>query len=211
MKVAILCESDTDEAAVRILVSALLKEPADAVLRPSLRSGGWSAVKNALSAVLRDVHYCTDAEALAIIVDSDDSPIHDAAHDEPHVAVGRCRTCQLREIIARTQLKPRPHGNPVKVAVAVAVPAIEAWYRCSRDEHNNEREWSKQLAALGNMREQRLALKRQVYGSETPPRQHALQRATEEATRLAQDLDVLKRQFPAGFGLFAEQIASWKA
>ena len=82
MKVAILSESSADEAAVRILVEAILNqqtEPIDLYLR----GHGWSSVRNVLPAVLKHLHYCTQAEALILVVDSDDSPVHQQSHEQP--------------------------------------------------------------------------------------------------------------------------------
>ena len=45
--------------------------------------------------------------------------------------------------------------------------------------------------------------------TERPSIQLETQRMTEEARRLAQDLDELERWFPAGFGTFARDVRSW--
>lgn len=73
MKVAILSESDADEAGIRVLVDAALGiAPHPLELRP--RSRGWPAVKEVLPAVMRQLHYRTDALRLVVVADGNHSP-----------------------------------------------------------------------------------------------------------------------------------------
>ena len=80
MKLAILSESPADEAAVRVLVEGVLKEPIVRV-EPQLRARGWPNVAQLLPAVIRHLHFNTDADALVVTVDSDDSIVNTAEHD----------------------------------------------------------------------------------------------------------------------------------
>ena len=73
MKLVVLSESPEDEATVRILVEGILRTQTDHVAPPFLRARGWSPLLGILPTVLRKLHYHTDADALAVIVDSDDS------------------------------------------------------------------------------------------------------------------------------------------
>ena len=73
MKVAILCESPSDEAAIRILVDGILGIRTERA--KALEARGWPSVRDILPIVIRQLYYHTDAEALIVIGDSDDSQI----------------------------------------------------------------------------------------------------------------------------------------
>lgn len=129
MRVTVLSESSADEAAIRILIESLLGRPTHPVDPPSqlLRTRGWPSVLQIIPKVLYHLHYQTDAEACAIVVDTDASPVHQATHEEPGGAVSTCRLGQLRQVMTQTrrQLRSIPGRPPLQTAVGVAVPAIE--------------------------------------------------------------------------------------
>ena len=143
MKVAILSESSADEAAVRILVDGLLGRQSLPIHPPPLRSRGWPSVRQILPAVLKHLYYQTDAEALVVVVDSNHSPVHQEAHDQPEGGDERCRLCQLRKAVDRVQGEVRllPNRPRIKTAVGIAVPAIEAWFLCGSDPRVSEAAW----------------------------------------------------------------------
>jgi hypothetical protein len=82
MKVVVLSESSADEAAIRILVNGILGRETEDVSSLPLRSRGWPSVIKVLPTVIKFLHYQTDAEALVVIADSDDSPIHRSSHEQ---------------------------------------------------------------------------------------------------------------------------------
>src|SRR5260221_6824348 len=100
-----------------------------------LEGHGVTVLLNALDGVFRGVHYNSDAEAWVIVVDCDDTELHDVTHDVPGGDNERCRLCQARKIInpAQNQLKPRKDKPPLKVAIGLAVPTIEAWYLVGKE------------------------------------------------------------------------------
>jgi hypothetical protein len=102
MKVAILSESDADQAAVHVFVDALLGQPTQAYDRP-FRAHGWATVFNLLPGILKELHYNTDVDALAVVMDSDRTPPHLSDHDQPGGAVAGCRLCRLRQLVQRVQ------------------------------------------------------------------------------------------------------------
>src|SRR5436305_10450078 len=127
MKVVVLSEPSADEAAIRILVNGILgKETLDVPSLP-LRSRGWPYVLRVLPTVIKFLHYRTDAEALVVIADSDDSPIHQLSHDQVGGEKPGCRLCQLRNVFKETRLSTVPGRDELKSAIGLAVPAIEAW------------------------------------------------------------------------------------
>jgi hypothetical protein len=75
MKLAILSESPADEAALGVLIEAVLGGPYLRV-QANLRARGWPSVAQVLPAVIRHLHFNTDAEGLVVVVDSDDSVVH---------------------------------------------------------------------------------------------------------------------------------------
>lgn len=221
MKIAVLSESPADEAAIRILVDGILGRPAQPIGHPPLRTGGWPFVLQNLPNMLRHLHYRTEAESLVVVVDSDSSPIHlmrDPAQHHLHKskrqqradASKHCRSCQLREAVEQEQdqLQPVTGRGSIKIAVGIAIPTIEAWYRCGLDSHVTETAWIQGLES-GTSPYTSKSLKQAVYGTDRPSLELETKRATEEAGRLVHDLDTLERFFPNGFGALARDVRSW--
>ena len=208
MKVAILSESPADAAAVRILTESLIGAATEPVNPEQFRTraGGWPSVLNIAPSLIKYLHYQTDVDALVVVVDSNDSPVHEPSHDEPDGFDQQCRLCLLRGAIADTlnQLGPRPHAARVRTAIGIAVPAIEAWYLFGKDPHVSEAAWVTGAAGYT-----RLTLKKSVYGTSRPTLLLETQVAVTEAQRLTEQLDGLEQHFPAGFGALAEDIRGW--
>ncbi|MBI4850681.1 MAG: hypothetical protein HY819_02525 [Acidobacteria bacterium] len=95
MKLAVLSESPVDEAFIRIIVSKLLEQQTENIATHSLRSRGWSAVLQVTPSIIRNLYYKTEAEALAILIDSDETPIHNKSHEEDQKSSIGCRLCEL--------------------------------------------------------------------------------------------------------------------
>jgi hypothetical protein len=208
MKVAILSESDADQAAVHVFVDVLLGRATQVYDRP-FRAHGWATVFNLLPGVLKELHYNTDVDALAVVMDSDRTPPHLADHDRPGGAVWECRLCRLRQVVQGVQCSLRATGRaPVKTAIGLAVPCIEAWFRCGHDRGVTEEAW---LMALGQNQfpYDSKRLKIAVYGSERYTRELETRRMVEEARRLAANSSELERWFPNGFKPFADDVRRW--
>lgn len=209
MKVAIVSESPADEAAIKVLVDAILGEETDLVSR-RLRPGGWPHVLTLLPSIIKGLHYTTPADGIAVVVDSDNSSVHDATHNLEHDLVASCRLCLLRSCILRTvsMLSAVPNRASLKTAVGVAVPAIEAWYRCGLDGHVNEARWIGHLSGE-KINFDKQSLKVDVYGSNQPSLEVETTAAVLAATRLASNLDQLQKLFPNGFSCFVSDIRGW--
>lgn len=209
MKITIFSESPNDEAALRILVEAILEEIIKEVPRPNtLKSRGFASVENELPVVIRSTFYNTDAEGLVVVYDSDDTPVHQKEHLEEENE--RCRFCYLQGTISNTlkTLSERPNNIPFKIAFGIAVPTIEAWYLCGKNLDVGERSWKDKLAGE-KVRYDRTSLKRKIYG-EKPFKKKRIEIAVSEATRLAQNLELLEEKFPEGFGNLFREIKSWR-
>ncbi|HEV7844099.1 MAG TPA: hypothetical protein VGO69_10415, partial [Pyrinomonadaceae bacterium] len=210
MRVAILSESSADEAAIRILLEGILGRQTQEIKSLPLRSRGWPSVIRVLPTVLKFLHYRTDAEALVVIADSDDSSIHQGTHDEADGADSQCRLCQLRGVVSveTARLRPVAGRNQIKTAIGLAVPAIEAWYLCGLDPHINEVAWTRTLQSE-RITYTRRTLKKAVYGTERPTIGIEIDHATKAATRLANDLLLLEQLFPNGFRAFVRDVHNW--
>ena len=137
MKVAILSESEADEAAIRVLVEGLLKrqiEPPTHML--PIRARGYGAVFKVLPTILKHLHFRTDAEGLVVVLDSDRTPVHQRAHDQPGNTDEKCRLCRLKMIATQvlSQLPTRPgYGvRPPRTPPARAESALAQPLRSSR-------------------------------------------------------------------------------
>ena len=210
MKLAILSESPADEAALRVLVGYVLAEPFSTV-PVALRARGWPSVEQVLPAILRYLHFNTDADGLVVVVDSDDSVVHTAAHDEQGHHHPLCRICRLRAVFRRALRNlPPAHGRTTVLrAVGLAVPAIEAWYLCGRDTSVTETRWVDGQVS-GQSPYTRRELKWRVYGTERPPLSMEIRRAVQEVSRHQGDVRRLENDFPQGFGSLARDLRTWR-
>ena len=210
MKVALLSESPADEAALRVLVEAVLAEPV-ALVQPGLRARGWPNVAQVLPAILRHLHFNTDADGLVVVVDADDTVVHTAEHEAPGYFHPQCRLCLLRSVFRKTQKRfPRHHGRDrVLRAVGLAVPAIEAWYLCGVDPQVTELAW-REGQARGVPPYTRRELKWRVYGTDRPSLVFEIQQALASVCRQRGDLRRLEADFPNGFGGMARELRDWQ-
>ena len=199
MKIGFYCESPADRAALTIFTEGVLGQPPDPISM-DLQAHSVPALFRDLDGVFRGVHYHSDAEALVFVVDCDDAEIHDQAHDAPGANWERCRFCQARNIIAqaRKQLKTR-HGKPeLKVAIGVAVPAIEAWYLVGKNHEVGEAAWLTGLKA-GRPPFTRSELKKKVYGTDRPSLELETKHAKKEAHRIHPGYQGHRGRFPSRF------------
>jgi hypothetical protein len=209
MKIAILSESPADEAALHVLVGYVLGQPFTTV-QSGLRARGWPSVEQVLPAVLRHLHFQTEADGLVVVVDSDDSVVHTAEHEAPGYHHALCRICRLRGVFRRTTKNlPPAHGRQrVLRAVGLCVPALEAWLLCGRDTSVTEQAWL-EGQARGQPPYSRRDLKWRVYGTERPSLPHEMKRAIQEVTRHHGDVRRLENDFPNGFGALARDLRTW--
>jgi hypothetical protein len=209
MKLAILSESPADEAALRVLVEAVLGEPVQMV-QAALRARGWPNVAQVLPAIIRHLHFNTEADGLAVVVDADDSVVHTDTHEAPGYFHPRCRLCQLRALFRQTTKRlPPAHGRlRVLRAIGVAVPAIEGWYLCGQNGRVTEAAWIEGQES-GRAPYTRAGLKWQVYGTDRPSLPHEIRCAIEAVKLHVADTRRLENDFP-GFHSLAVDLRSWK-
>ena len=210
MKIAILSESPADEAAIAVLVEGVLGHPFQRV-QGGLRARGWPNVAQVLPALIRHLHFNTDADGLVTVVDTDDSVVHTPEHEAPDYFHPRCRLCQLRAVYRQTTKNLRPmHGRDrVLRCVGVAVPAMEAWYLCGVNPGVTEAAWLMGQES-GRLPYTRAELKWRVYGTDRPSLPHETRRALEAVQRHRRDVRRLEADFPGGFGALARDVRSWK-
>ncbi len=209
MRIGFYCESPADQAAMAVFAEGVLGEPPEPI-NMDLEAHGVMGVLSGLDGVFRGVHYNSDAEGLIVVVDCDDSVLHEPAHETLPSGEDRCRLCKLRRVIARVQgqLKPRQGRQGLKVAIGLPVPAIEAWYLVGKNHQVGEAAWMAGLAAR-RPPHTRQQLKQLVYGTDRPSVELQTECAAKEARRIISDLNALETAFPTGFGLMAQVIRSW--
>ena len=210
MKVAYFAESSADEAALSILTEAILKRKTEPVTHAGLRHRGWPAVGKVLPTVLKQLHYHTDAEGFVLVVDSNSSPPHLPSHEPPKLHEPECRLCQLRRIADETQRRvaPRTGRPPLKIALGLAVPAIEAWLLCGVDSHVTEAAWINGLKEA-RMPYTKLGLKEQLYKTSHPSLAVEIEAMKAALTRLAQDLSTIEKLFPEDSGALVKALRAW--
>jgi hypothetical protein len=210
LNLALLSESPSDEAAIKLLVEYVLREPFT-IVQPGLRARGWPNVEQVLPPIIRHLHFNTKADGLVVVVDSDDSPVHTEEHEAPGYHHAFCRICRLRAAFRRAtkNLPPAQGRTRVLRAVGLAVPAIEAWLLCGRDTSITEDAWLQ-----GQEREQlpytRADLKMKVYGTTRPSLPFQTRRAVEEISRQAGDTRRMENDFPRGFGALVRDLRAWR-
>jgi len=210
MKIAVVSESPADEAAIKILVDAIIGHETELMSAPRLRPGGWPHVLNLLPSIAKALHYHTNAQGIAVVVDSDSSPVHLVDHPANQNCDSECRLCLLRSCLATSLQRVSPVANraPLRTAIGLAVPSIEAWYRCGLDPHVNEARWIGRLSGE-EINYTKRSLKVDVYGSDQPSLHAEAAAAVEAARRLAQNLEQLSQLFPSGFGCLLADVRSW--
>jgi hypothetical protein len=209
MKIAFYCESPADQAAMRVFAEGILGEPPEPI-NMDLETRGVPQFFRALDGAFRGVHFNSDAEALVVVVDSDDTELHEPSHEKADGASDSCRFCQVRKVIAhaRGRLRPRQYGPELKVAIGLAVPTIEAWYLVGRDHEVGEPAWKVGLQE-GRTPFSRPELKKLVYGTDRPSLETETDCATREARRVIGNIAAIEIAFPNGFGLMAREMRSW--
>jgi hypothetical protein len=210
MKIGFYSESLADQAALAVFAEGILGAPPEPI-NMALAGHGVTSVFSALDGLFRGVYYNSDAEGLVVAVDCNASELHDPAHDDPGPASDDCRLCRARKIIgkARRQLKSRPDRPHLKVAVGLAVPAIEAWYFVGTRHEVGEQTWRTRLEEKRDP-STRKKLKELMYGTTRPSLELETELAVREARRIIQNIEIIEKAFPVGFGSMAAEIRSWK-
>ena len=211
MRIAVVSEYTADEAAIKILVDAVLEIETDLVTPRKWRPRGWSHVLALLPTIIKDLHYSSDADGVVVVIDSDESPIHARSHELSDAGEARCRLCQLRSILKKElgALSAVSTKSTLKVALGLAVPQIEAWYRCGLDPHVTEAEWARRLQGE-RLTYDKKSLKKSVYGSDRVSYFTRTELARQAAQRLASNLEQLEQRFPNGFGSLLRDLRDWE-
>lgn len=204
MKIAVLAESPADRRAIEVLASAILdREVEFGAIQP--RSGGFHAVVSAIGPTLRGLHYRRLADGLIVVVDSDNTPI------APQDANGRVQHIQNEIAQVQANLASMPDFDPIKTAVGVAAPSLEAWLLFGIDNQCTETSWiicrnDGQLSATEIRR-----LKEQLYGTDRPDLVLETERMVGRSTDLIREdrLEALAQAFPYGFGQLLNDLRGW--
>jgi hypothetical protein len=210
MKIGYYSESRADQAALAVFTEGILGESPEPI-NMDVEGHGVTAVLNALDRVILGLHYHSDAEGLVVVVDCDDSELHTVEHEKPSGAADDCRFCQIRKKVARAmnRLNPIQPKPLLKVAVGLAVPAIEAWFLVGKNHKVGEAAWI--AGCVANKRPfTRDQLKQEVYGTEHSDLNLKTECAMKEARRIIANMAAIETAFPIGFGLMSREIKSWR-
>ena len=210
MNVLVVGESEADELALRLLIAGIVGDPTTYPSGPSLRrrSRGLGAVYKSLESILYYAMWKTDAEGLAIIVDSD----MDLPHDDSRNVACPCRRCNLEREIAKIRKRIRNPNRQFWVGVAMAVPKIESWCLVQRSKEVGEVEWQRMDNAARQSLHSRLKL--MLYDTDRPDlelEKRKVREAIEEIVARDDGIELLSRKFPYGFGHFAEKLRNYRA
>jgi hypothetical protein len=202
MKLGILAESPNDEAAIRSICESILQCPIEIIPRTS-RSGGITTLTAALPVVIREFQFSSDALGLIVLADSNHTSL---IPDSP-----KNRREQLLSTAERT-LRGFSQGTGrarLRVTVAIAAPAIEAWLLSPRRDDINEAAWEKGIAS-NDYPYSKQQLKVWLHGAERGEAGPRLQTILTAAAKAATQITKLRAQFPNGFGKFHDDLLSWK-
>jgi hypothetical protein len=210
MRVALLSESSADEAALQVLIEAILGEDIE-VEHVRARSRGWKSVFKHLGDYLKGLHFQTRADGVVIVIDSDDSELHDDSHGED-LPRDQCRLCDLTRDAENilNRLKPVDGRSRLKVATGLACPLIEAWWSWLDDKRITEA--GLRVARQGGRQGEynRIRLKTNFYGVARPDLAHETEAMVKAARRLCGQLDEFERFFPGGFAPLRRSLKAWK-
>lgn len=98
--------------------------------------------------------------------------------------------------------------SPLKVAVGVAVPAIEAWYLVGRHPAASEAAWMSRPSDLRH-HDRKREFKLAAYRIASADSAAGVERATNTAGEAAKRVSDLIRLFPGGFAPFAGAVQGW--
>lgn len=208
MIVAILAESKSDDAILRVFVDEILGVRTTSPSNPPRTPPGWHATIASCPVAIRGNYYGFEVDGLVTIVDTNGSPIHTAAAG--HNPNNDCRLCRLRQLRDENarDLAPVPGRNDFHTAIGVCTPAVEAWLVFPDDSTVTEAAWGRVLDGEPPPFSKD-ELKRRVYGSMFPDPQTKFERGVAAARRAAARRDALEGAFPAGFGHLARELRRW--
>ncbi|HVE83300.1 MAG TPA: hypothetical protein VND93_10655 [Myxococcales bacterium] len=163
MKVAFCVEDESDERVACALLSKISGTTIELDTFQFSR-GGWTNALNIAPAVAWHAYRAGLAGAIFMIDNDGVEPEHSDQHDSaPH---DRCRLCMLRA--AAETRKPGSQSRlelpPLWFLFAVPVQTLEAWLLLARGERVDR------VRHLGKSGSERRALKRLLYGTDTPHR-----------------------------------------
>ncbi|HIQ22990.1 MAG TPA: hypothetical protein EYH34_17325 [Planctomycetes bacterium] len=222
MQVVVLSESAVDETVVRILVRALLPRDAEFV-EPTIRHRGVDfLLRGGFRSLALATFYQGSADGLACVVDADMTPPHEERNARWSPQSGgladlqacsdRCRLCYLRRQWAASGLarRPRPKGSPpLRVALGLAVPSIEAWLLAGSQFHVTEAAWrnyaASQKQSYNNLAKQRVFSDLRGIDKKAERAEQRIEAILESA-----GWQQLQRLFPDGFGAFVRDLQRWR-
>lgn len=203
MKLGILAESDRDEAAFRPFCETILQSPIEIVPRTA-RAGGITNLLRVVPVVIRELQFRSDAIGLIILADSNHTSLRPGSSKNRREELLRVAETTLSGL---AQVPGRPK---LRVTVAIAAPAIEAWLLCPRRDDITEAVWEEGITS-NNYPYTKQQLKIWLHGTERGDAAPRLQTILTAAKEASSQISKLRERFPNGFGKFHDDLISWKS
>ena len=203
MKISVLAESSNDAAVMVELASAALGGPVE-LINSGFEMMGWNMIPSVLPAVIKHLHFRSEADGLIVVADSNHSSLEPGAPNN--------RREELRAMAAKiVENLGMLHGRSrIRIAIAVASPALVAWLLFHRYGEISESAWERGLVEKKDPYTKGV-LKQRLYGVQRPSRDIATALRLEAARQVSQRIHELRSRFPLGFGSFFEDLLSWKS
>ena len=209
MRIGILSESKVDEAAYKILVESILGQSVD-LYKDYRNRGGWFTAKKMVKSIIQELHFA-GADGFVFVGDSDSTPPHTKSHESQADGDPSCRLCQIKKVVESIlgTLPDRSGKPPLKVAIGMATPTIEAWLLSKDDVYCTESRFRDDHSNGKLTRQTRLDLKEKKYGSLHASSDIRMRCTLENANRIAEDLKTLEQRFQFGFGHLRKNLDEW--
>jgi hypothetical protein len=191
VKFAFLSESEVDGAALAAFCAARLGREIERVPCPARVRPGWPSLRTDLPPALLSLKW-TEAELIVVCADSDG--MEPGQPDD--------RLAQLQRIVDRAGMSPR-------VVIAVAVPAIEAWWLAPKHPELHEKGWFARRTQ--RVTYDKLVLKRRLYGTDKPLGIDMRRIMPNAAGQAAAHHEQLATRFPLGLGPLLKKLAAIEA
>lgn len=211
MRVVVLSESEADEAALRPVIAALIATPAT-FCEPVVAVRGYTGLQR--RGIIKGLYYNHGADGIVVVGDADTTELHSDAHDAPGAEPTNCRLCELRTTLAqvRAELRPVAGRRPLRTAVGVAVPAIEAWYLAGSTARPSEAGFRQRFWTpfdSGGIHAYKRALKNLAFGEGVLSWRARLEVARDYGHGMSMRLQSLRDNFPLGFGSLERDLRAW--
>lgn len=198
MRVVILSESANDERIVAALLNSVKRDFFEVVDHHLRVRQGYESLRNLVQIAVQHCFVRPDVDSLVLVLDSNHTPISTEADGS--------RLRDIRERAERRLARLRTHSdeNQLRICTGLAAPALEAWLLCPHRKDISEAAWIRGLSD-GKDPYTKRQLKEWIDADKSLGKT-PLERRLALINHPQFDIDRLRRDFPIGFGLFADSL-----